>query len=303
MTFHEILLDTCDLPAFLKRLKLYLCSMMKLGEYNTLTILRETEPGLYLGDAEENVVLLPHKYKPETFEIGDELRVFVYLDNEERPIATTLEPFVTLNNFAYLHCSDVTKYGAFMDWGLEKQLFVPFKEQARPMKLGNWYIVYVYLDDKTNRLVGSSKTNKYLSNDQVDLELYQEVNILVTHLTEKGANVIIEGKYLGLIYIEDIFEDIRTGDRLKAYVKKIRDDNKIDVVLQAPGYRSIEPNANFILDELKAAGGFLGLHDKSDPEMIKNELGMSKKSFKKAIGTLYREKQIVIKDDGIELIS
>jgi predicted RNA-binding protein (virulence factor B family) len=276
--------------------------MIQLGEYNTLTILRDTEPGLYLGDTEENVVLLPHKYKPESFEIGDEIKVFVYLDNEERPISTTLDPYLLLNTFGYLHCSDVTKYGAFMDWGLEKQLFVPFKEQARPMKKGNWYIVYLYLDELTNRLVGSSKTNRFLQNENLTVQKYDEVDILVTHLTEKGANVIINGVHKGLIYQEDIFEDIRTGDRLKAFVSNIREDNKIDVVLQQPGYRSIEPNANFILDELKAVGGFLPLHDKTDPDTIKNELGMSKKSFKKAIGTLYKDKQINIKEDGIELI-
>mgnify|MGYP001822835029 FL=1 len=275
--------------------------MIKLGEYNKLTILRDTDPGLYLGDDEDNVVLLPHKYKPENFEIDDEIEVYVYLDNEERPIATTLDPFVTLNSFSYLYCSDVTDYGAFMDWGLEKQLFVPFKEQARPMKAGNWYIIYMYLDELTNRLVGSSKTNRFVQNETLTVEAFEEVNILVTHLTDKGANVIINGIHKGLIYLEDIFEDIRTGDRMKAYVKKIRDDNKIDIVLQTPGYRSIEPNANFILEELTAAGGFLPLHDKS-PEIIKNELGMSKKSFKKAIGTLYRDKQIILKEDGIELI-
>ena len=276
--------------------------MIKLGEYNKLTILRDTDPGLYLGDDEENVVLLPHKYKPEDFEIGDEIDVYVYLDNEERPIATTLDPFVTLDSFSYLYCSDVTDYGAFMDWGLEKQLFVPFKEQARPMKEGNWYIVYMYLDELTNRLVGSSKTNRFVDNDKLTVEAFEEVNILVTHLTEKGANVIINGIHKGLVYVDDIFEDIRTGDRMKAYIKKIREDNKIDVVLQTPGYRSIEPNANYVLEELRAAGGFLPLHDKSDPIAIKNELGMSKKSFKKAIGALYRDKQIVLKDGGIELL-
>ncbi|SDX40041.1 CvfB family protein [Aequorivita viscosa] len=275
--------------------------MIKLGEYNTLTILRETEPGLYLGDEEDNVVLLPHKYKPEEYEIDDELTVFVYLDNEERPIATTLDPFLQLNTFGYLHCSAVTEYGAFMDWGLEKQLFVPFKEQARPMKQGSWYIVYLYLDEKTNRLVGSSKTNRFLQNENLTVEAYEEVEILVTHITEKGANAIINGIHKGLIYLEDIFEDIRSGDKIKAYVKNIREDNKIDLVLQRPGYRSIEPNANFIREELEAAGGFLPLHDKSDPDTIKNQLGMSKKSFKKAIGTLYKDKQIVIKEDGIEL--
>jgi hypothetical protein len=276
--------------------------MIRLGEYNTLEILRETDPGLYLGDTEENVVLLPHRYKPDNFNIGDMLEVFVYLDYEERLVATTLTPHVLLNDFGYLHCSDVNEFGAFMDWGVQKQLFVPFKEQARPMKVGNWYIVYLSMDEQTSRLVGSSKTNKYLNNDTVTLEKFDEIDIMVTHITDLGANVIVNGTHKGLIFINDIFEDIRTGDTMKAYVKSVREDNKIDVVLQSPGYRSIEPNANFILDELKAAGGFMPLHDKSDPQDIKNELGMSKKSFKKAIGTLYKDKQIVIKPDGIELV-
>ena len=278
--------------------------MFEIGKHNKLTILRDTDPGLYLGNVEESdeVVLLPHKYKPESYNIGDEIRVFIYLDNEERPVATTLEPFVLLNTFGYLHCSDVTKHGAFMDWGLEKQLFVSFKEQARPMKINNWYIVYLYLDEKTNRLAGSSKTNQFLQNDTLTIQRFEEVNILVTHLTEKGANVIINGVHKGLIYLEDIFEDIRTGDRIKAFVKKIRDDNKIDIVIQTPGFKSIEPNAQYILDELKATGGFLPLHDKSSPETIKENLGLSKKSFKKAIGSLYKNKQIVIKEDGIELL-
>ena len=275
--------------------------MLHLGQYQDLIILRETDPGLYLGDGEENEVLLPHKYKPEEFEIGDSIRVFIYLDHEERPIATTLEPYITLNDFGFLSCVDVNKFGAFLDWGLEKQLFVPFKEQAWPMKEGNWYVVYLYLDEVTNRLVASSRTNKFTDNKNLTVDKFDEVEIMVTHLSDKGANVIVNGKHLGLIYIDDIFEDIRAGDRMKAFVKKIREDNKIDIVLHSPGYRSIEPNANYILDELKAAGGFLPLHDKSDPETIKNELGLSKKSFKKAIGSLYKDRQIDIKPDGIEL--
>ena len=278
--------------------------MFEIGKYTTLKILRETEPGLYLGnDSEaEEVILLPHKYKPESYEIRDELKVFIYLDYEERPIATTLEPFVQLQSFGFLRCADVTKHGAFMDWGLEKHLFVSFKEQARPMKVNNWYIVYLYLDEQTNRLAGSSKTNQFLQNDHITVETYDEVEILVTHLTDKGANVIINGQHKGLIYLEDIFEDLRTGDRLKAYIKKIRDDHKIDVVLQKQGYRSIEPNAQYILDELKTAGGFLSINDKSSPEAIKELLGLSKKSFKKAIGSLYKDRLILLKDDGIELI-
>lgn len=278
--------------------------MLEIGKYTTLIILRDTDPGLYLGkDMEsEEVVLLPHKYKPETYEIGDEIRVFIYLDYEERPIATTLEPFVKLNEFAYLRCADVTKHGAFMDWGLEKHLFISFKEQARPMKMDNWYIVYLYLDEQTNRLAGSSKTNQFLQNETITVQTFDTVDILITHLTEKGANVIINGIHKGLIYLEDIFEDVRTGDRLKAFVKKIRPDNKIDIVLQTPGYKSIEPNAQYILDELNAAGGFIALHDKSSPDTIKDTLGLSKKSFKKAIGTLYKDKKINIKEDGIELL-
>lgn len=276
--------------------------MIKIGEYNQLDIIRETPQGLYLADQEGNEILLPNKYVPEAFKIWDTLDVFVYLDHEERPVATTLKPYIQLNEFAYLRCKVVNEIGAFMDWGLEKQLFVPFKEQARPMKEGNGYIVYLYMDDQTNRLVGSSKTRKYLSNVNVTVNQYDKVNILVTHLTEKGANVIINQKHEGLIYIENIFEDIRTGDTMEAYIKKVRDDEKIDVVIQPEGYKSIEPNAEFIYEELKAAGGFLPLHDKSSPEEIKNHLGLSKKLFKKAIGALYRDKIIAIKEDGIELL-
>lgn len=276
--------------------------MIKIGEYNDLDIIREAPQGVYLADAEGNEVLLPNKYVPESFQIWETLNVFVYLDHEERPVATTLKPFIHLNEFAYLRCMVVNEVGAFMDWGLEKQLFVPFKEQARPMKEGNWYIVYMYMDEKTNRLTGSSKTRKHLSNENITVKKFDKVDVLVTHLTEKGANVIINQKHEGLIYIENIFEDIRTGDRMEAYIKKVRDDGKIDVVIQPEGYKSIEPNAEFIYEELKAAGGFLPLHDKSTPEEIKNQLGLSKKLFKKAIGALYKDKMIAIKEDGIELI-
>ncbi|MDA1209975.1 MAG: S1-like domain-containing RNA-binding protein, partial [Bacteroidetes bacterium] len=243
-----------------------------------------------------------NRYKPEDFRMGDALDVFVYLDNEERPIATTEAPFLTLNTFGYLRCCDVNEHGAFVDWGLVKQLFVPFREQARPMKVGHWYIVYLYLDQKTNRLVGSSKTNRFLTQEGMTLEKFDPCEVLVTHLTEKGANVIINQKHQGLIYIDDIFEDIRSGDKLMAYVKKVREDGKVDIVLQPVGYRSIEPNAAYILEELEAAGGFLPLSDASSPDLIRQELGMSKKLFKKAIGTLYKEKKISIAPEGIRLL-
>ncbi len=276
--------------------------MIKLGEYNTLTILRDTPPGLFLGDEEGNEILLPNKFKPDTFEIDEELTVFVYLDNEERPIATTQTPDLTLNTYGYLKCSDVNKFGAFMEWGVDKQLFVPFKEQARKMTVGNWYIVYLYLDEVTNRLVGSSKTDKFVSNDNLTVEAFEEVSLLITHITPLGVKAIINGVHSGLIYMDDVFEDIRTGDRIKGFVSNIRKDNKIDLVLQRPGYRSIEPNAEYIYEELKAAGGFLPLHDKSTPQEIQDGLGLSKKSFKKAIGTLYKDRKIKILETGIELI-
>jgi predicted RNA-binding protein (virulence factor B family) len=276
--------------------------MIQLGEYNQLIIIRESEHGLYLGDEAGNEVLLPQKYAPEVFKIWDPIEVFVYLDHEERPVATTLQPFVTLNQFAYLRCADTTPLGAFMDWGLEKQLFVPFREQARPMKKGSWYIIYMYLDEKSGRLVGSSKTRRFLSNENHTLKKFDSVEVLVTHLSDQGANVIINGKYEGLIHRATIFEDIRTGDRLQAYIKKVRSDNKIDVTIQPEGFKSLEPNASYILNELEVAGGFLPLHDKTPPEEIKNQLGLSKKLFKKAIGVLFKEKKIVIKEDGIELV-
>lgn len=275
---------------------------MQLGQYNELKILRETDPGLYLGDEEGNEVLLPHKYKPQNYKEGDDLSVFVYKDNEERLIATTLQPKAVVGEFAYLRCSEQTNHGAFMEWGIEKDLFVPFKEQARKMNPGSWYTVYIYIDPKTERLTGSSKTRKFLSNENVELKKYDEVQILITHLTDRGANAIVNGKHDGLIYIENIFEDIRSGDRIPAYVKKIRPDNKIDLVLQQEGYRSIAPNADYLLEELEMAGGFLALTDKSDPEEIKELLGMSKKSFKKALGSLYKARKVKIDEEGISLI-
>lgn len=276
--------------------------MIQLGTYNSLTILRETDPGLYLGDNESNEVLLPHKYKPEDFTIGDTIDVFVYLDNEERPIATTQKPTLVLHTFAYLRCEEVNKFGAFMDWGLTKQLLVPFKEQITPFQEGRRYIVYLYLDEKTNRLVGSNKTFNFTNNDHLTVAEKDEVSILITHISEHGAHAIVNQKHDGLIHTSNIFEDLRPGDILPAHIKKIRPDKKIDLVLQIPGYKSIEPNANYILEELEAAGGFLALHDKSDPETIKNELGISKKSFKKAIGTLYKNGLISIREDGIERV-
>ncbi len=277
--------------------------MIEIGKYNTLKILRDTKVGLFLGNDQGEDILLPNKYVPREFEIGEELAVFVYLDHEERPVATTLEPYVLLNEFALLRVNYVNEFGAFLNWGLEKDLMVPFREQARPMEKGKRYLVYCYLDEKTNRLVASSKINQFLNNDSLTVAVGDEVDLIVSHITDLGINVIINEKHKGLLYKDEVYDDaVRTGDRARGYIKTIRPDNKIDVALQKQGYASVEPNAERILDELRASRGFLRLNDNSHPEDIRTVLKMSKKTFKKAIGLLYKEKLIEIKDDGIYLV-
>lgn len=275
--------------------------MLAIGEYHKLTIDRDTDPGLFLRDDEGNEVLLPNKYKPESFELEDEIEVFVYLDHQERPVATTLKPFVKLDEFAYLKCVEVSDIGAFLDWGLEKHLFVPFKEQVSKMRKGDRYLIFCYLDELTGRLVASSKVNNFLVNTDLTVEPFEEVDLIVSNPTELGWNVIINEIHQGLVYKDDVFQKLHTGDRLKGYIKKTRPDGKIDVALQRPGYRSIEPNAQEILTHLELKGGFLPLTDKSSPEEIEKLLQMSKKSFKKALGTLYKQRRVEIKDNGIYL--
>lgn len=281
--------------------------MIEIGKYNTLTILRDTKVGLYLGNPTEDPegihdVLLPNKYVPNDFEIDDEITVFVYLDHEERPVATTLEPYIFLNEFALLRVNYINEFGAFMNWGMEKDLFVPFKEQARPMEQGKRYLVYMYMDEKTNRLVASSKLNQFLTNEDITVEVGEEVDLIVSHITDLGINVIINEKHKGLLYKNEVYDDLRTGDRIVGFIKNIRPDGKIDVSVRKLGFESIEPSSQVILDELKASRGFLRLNDDSHPEDIKTVLKMSKKTFKKAIGLLYKQKLIDIKEDGIHLL-
>lgn len=276
--------------------------MITLGKINTLEILRESDHGIYLVDEENNEVLLPNRYVPESFKIWDKIDVFVYLDNEERPVASTDFPYVVRDDFALLRCSEVTNYGAFLDWGLVKELFCPFKEQAFPMKKGGWYLIYCFLDEKSNRLVASSKTNQFLDNKNLTVKEFDEVDLIVSHPSDLGMNVIVNKKHSGLIYKDNIFTDLSIGDRLKGVVKKIRPGNKLDISLGQIGYRNIEPNAQFILNALQNNNGYLNVTDKSDPEVIKNTLQMSKKNFKKAIGNLYKQHAIDIKPDGIYLV-
>jgi predicted RNA-binding protein (virulence factor B family) len=275
--------------------------MIQIGQHNTLTIARDTKVGLFLTDGTDDV-LLPNKYVPREFEIGQELAVFVYLDHEERPVATTLVPYIQLNEFGWLRVNYINEFGAFIDWGLEKDLFVPFKEQARPMEQGKRYLVYLYMDEKTNRLTASSKTNQFLDNENITVAVHEEVDIIVSHITDIGINVIINEKHKGLAYKDEVYAEVKPGQRMKGYIKNIRPDGKIDVSLQKIGVEAIEPGAEKILSELIASRGVLRLNDHSHPEDIKTVLQMSKKTFKKAVGHLYKNKLIEIKEDGIYLL-
>ncbi|MET6990418.1 CvfB family protein [Sediminicola arcticus] len=276
--------------------------MIELGNYNTLEILRDTSVGLFLGDGEGTEVLLPNKYVPEIYEIGDELTVFCYLDHEERPVTTNIKPYIIRNTFNLLRVAEVNNIGAFMDWGLEKHLLVPFSEQRTKMQPGQSYIVFCYLDDKTQRLVATNKLDKFIDNEELTVSNWEEVDLIVTRLTDLGWEVIINNKHKGLVYLSEIFKKLSVGDKMKGYIKAIREDNKIDVSLKPIGYKSVEPAANLIYEHLTKAGGFLPFHDKSHPEDIKYAFELSKKNFKKGIGTLYRERKIDIKEDGIYLI-
>lgn len=275
--------------------------MIYLGKFNNLSILRETSVGLFLGDDDGTDILLPNKYKPDSYQIGDKLDVFCYLDHQERPVATTLKPYVQRDRFALLRVAEVNEIGAFMDWGLEKHLLVPFKEQRFKMVEGQSYVVYCYLDEVTFRLVASNKLDKFLSNNTLDLEVGEEVTVLLTRESDLGWDVIVNNTHKGLIYANEIFKKLAVGDKLRAYVKKIREDQKLDISLQPIGLAVIEPSSQKIIDFLKDNDGYMELNDKSSPEAIKDTFEMSKKTFKKALGSLYKDKVILLKDDGVYL--
>lgn len=275
--------------------------MIEIGRKNNLKILRDTSVGLFLGDEEGNDVLLPNKYVPESYEIGEGIEVFCYLDYDERPVATTLEPYIMLGEFRLLQVAEVNEFGTFMDWGLEKHLLVPFREQRSKMKQGQWYIVHCYLDEKTGRLVASNKLDKFLNNENLNLKEWEEVDLVITRQTDLGWEVIVNEKHKGLVYFNEVFKSINIGDVIPGCVKKIRNDNKIDISLQPLGSKVLEPAANKIYNVLKENGGFLPLHDKSDPEDIRDMFQMSKKTFKKGLGTLYKERKVNLEDNGIRL--
>lgn len=278
--------------------------MINIGKINKLTILRETMSGLFLGDNSSEDVLLPKKHMPNEYNIGDKIDVFIYLDKENRKIASTQKPKILLNDFATLKVTNITKFGAFLDWGMDKELFVPLSEQREPLFRGEKSFFTLRFDNRTERLYASNIIERYLNNDNLDVSEKDQVDLKVYHETEIGYSVIINNKYRGMIYKNEVFKDIYIGDNLTGYIKKIREDNKIDISLQPIGYRnSTDPNADLILKLVKEADGFLPITDKSAPEEIYDLFGISKKAFKKAVGALYKQRKIEISKEGIKLLN
>ncbi|MFT4032173.1 MAG: S1-like domain-containing RNA-binding protein [Siphonobacter sp.] len=276
--------------------------MISLGKKNTLTALRMTSVGMFLGDGRDEV-LLPNKYVPETLQEGETIEVFVYRDSEDRIIATTLQPYVELYEFAYLQVKAIAPFGAFLDWGLEKDLLVPLSEQYQPLQPGDWTIICLVTDDETDRLIGTCKVGQYLEYERVPFHTGEEVELLVYERSDLGYNAIINNHYKGLLYFNEVFQVLPLGSRIEGYIKQVRPDKNIDLSLQPTGYtQNIDQNTEKVLRALRANEGFLPLTDASAPELIYKQLEMSKKNFKKAIGALYRERVIRLEDNGVYLI-
>ncbi len=273
---------------------------LKLGGSNRLTVSRFTDHGAYLSGGPEDI-LLPRRYVSEQLKVGDEIDVFVYLDNEERLVATTETPRAQVGDFAWLEVAWVNNYGAFLDWGLMKDLFVPFREQKMKMQKGRSYLVHVHLDPETYRIVASAKVERYLSNDYPPYHGGDEVQLLIWQKTDLGFKAIVDNKYAGLLFDDEIFRYLHSGDRVTAYVKQVRPDGKIDLSLQKKGQKAVVDFSDTLLQHLQTNGGRTPLGDKSPAEEIYAVFGVSKKVFKKAVGDLYKRHLITIQPDGIAL--
>lgn len=274
---------------------------VKLGKYNQLTVVKEVDFGVYLDGDDDGEILLPARYVPEGCKPGDVLNVFIYLDIDERIIATTLDPLVQVGEFACLEVAWVNEFGAFLNWGLMKDLFVPFREQKMKMLKGRKYVIHAHVDEDSYRIMGSAKVERYLSKDFPKYEPGQEVNILIWQKTDLGFKAIVENKFSGLLYQNELFQYVETGMQLKAYVKQVREDGKIDLELQKGGAKKVDDFADVLLQHLKDNGGFTSLNDKSAAEDIYAAFEVSKKTFKKAVGDLYKKRLITLEERGIRL--
>lgn len=276
--------------------------MINPATYNTLTIERTTENGVYLVDDErENEVLLPNRYVPEDAKEGDQIRVFVYFDSEDRPVATTEKPLIELGQVRSLKVVDTTRIGAFLDWGLPKDLLVPYRNQLNPMKVGEYHPVTIYIDQVTGRVVGNTKVGYLINNnEEITVSPKEEVEIIISQRRERGYRVIINQKHWGMLYDNQIFSNVNIGDTLKAYVIKISEDNRIDVSLQQEGFDQVKVAVDALKEALRVNNGVIDCGDKTDPAEIQLKFGMSKKVFKRAAGVLLRAKEIVIEDYKIK---
>ena len=277
--------------------------MVNIGKYNTLKVLKEVDFGVYLDGESEGEILMPIRYVPKNCQIGDLVDVFLYLDSEDRPIATTEKPFAQVGEFAMLRVKSVNKIGTFLDWGIMKDLLVPFREQKVTMIEGRSYLVYIHVDQESKRIVASAKLNKFLDKTLPEYTVGQEVDIIVESETELGYKAIVNNLHWGILYENEVFEQLAKGLKLKGYIKKVRTDNKIDLSLQPLGYVKVDPITQMILDELKKAGGFIAVSDKSEAEEVYRIFGISKKTFKQAVGSLYKKRLITLGTDGIRLNS
>ncbi len=274
--------------------------MLKIGSYNELVVQRMVEYGLYLNSGKDEV-LLPSKYIPKNTGTGDTLRVFVYTDSEDRPIATTLDPMAVLGDFAYLRVKDVTSFGAFIDWGLEKDLFIPKSEQQSRMKPGMHNVVKICLDTRTNRVYGTCRITPNCDKNLTDLRDGEKVNLLIYDITKIGIMAVVNNRYAGMLYRNETYVPVAVGDKINGYVSRIRNDGKIDLSLKQPGYGSITGSGKHIMETLAKWDGFIPCHDKSTPEEINRTFSMSKKEFKRAAGRLYKNGKIQITDRGIHI--
>ena len=277
-------------------------SHIRLGEYNLLEVVKEVDFGGYLDGGEDGEILLPTRYVRQGCKPGDVLNVFIYLDMDERLIATTLQPYVKVGEFACLEVAWVNQYGAFLDWGLMKDLFVPFREQKMKMIKGNSDVVHVHLDEDSYRIVASAKIEKFLSKDMPEYNPGDEVEVLIWQKTDLGFKVIVDNKFSGMIFKNEIFTDVRTGMKMHAYIKQVRPDGKIDLELQKGGVKKVEDFSDTLLEYIRSNGGSTPLNDKTDADVIYNTFGVSKKTFKKAVGYLNKKGLIVLEgEQGIRL--
>jgi len=276
--------------------------MAEVGKWNKLRVLKELDFGDYLDAQELGEILLPIRYVPKDCKIGDEIDVFVYYDSEDRVIATTDKPFAEVGDFALLEVVAVNDIGAFLDWGLMKDLFVPFREQKQKMEVGRSYVVYIYIDDINGRIVGSAKVENFLDLPPPEFEEGQEVDLIIYTQTDIGYKAIVNNTHTGMLFDTDVFRTLHRGEHTKGFIKKIREDQKIDLVLDKPGYEKVDEISKRILDKLTAENGFIPLSDKSPADDIYDTFGISKKTFKKALGSLYKARMISLEEDGIRLV-